>query len=431
MKKSIIIFLLLLILTSYQNLHEQGDKKKELIQQSDIIDTKEIIDVSQNSTFEFHDEAIKNTIENYFEKDITSLTAEDYEELSKFDYLVVEDIVNSIDDIERLFPNIKYLYINVDILSAELYDDIKKLSHLKALTLYCNSITITDFKNDYQYFEVAYTDDKKPSSNNILSRFSINHETLLNKHLEGNIQKIVRLNDNGNIYELISTDHYTEGELWEKQERFVFVYENGSQNLKTILDAGSEIGSYTRNSLQLIDINFDGIPDILIDNGHFGTQGAVTYTCFFNNKDNYIRCDSFSSIANPAIDIKNKKILSTWRNWAASHSFAMFTLQNNEFIMTDCLTEEADRSGDDVWIFTIEKLVDGDLQKTETFTSNDYSDEEIYDMIYHEDSYWGLLSDKWNTLYNQGKMVGFSIYGDSKINSTIQRIISTSEELTQ
>ncbi len=424
MKKGIVFFLLIFMLLSCQNVNNPNDILKDTpIDTSELVETTDIVELSTI------DNGVKKTIEQYFEKDITRLTDEDYKEMSQFNYLVVENTVSSVDDIVKFFPNIKYLDINVDTLSPELYKSIKNLRSLKALTLYCNSITVTEFDNDFEYFEIAYSNDDNLPYKNVLSKVCISDETLLSEYLQGNIKKIARIKNNDGItYELIVTDYYTEGELWETQERFIFVYENDSFIFKEALDASAEMGAVPQNSLQLIDINFDGILDILVDNGHFGTQGFVTYTCFINDNGNYIKCDSFSNIPNPSIDTENKKILSTWRNWAASHSWAIFTLQNNEFVMTDCLTEAEDLN-ENAWIYTIEKLIDDKLQETEKFTTNDYSYEEIHNMVYDKNSYWGLLSEKWNTLYNQGSMIGFSIYGSNKINGTIQRIIDTYKEV--
>ncbi len=433
MNRGIVFFLLILIfmLSSCKNADNQNNVVKEVLKENKPSHTSEPIEVPGISVLSNLDSAIKEAIEQYFEKDITALTDEDYKKMAQFDYLVIKDIASSFNDIEKFFPNIKYLHVSVDTLSPELYKSIKNLDSLKALTLYCNSITVTEFDNDFEYFEIAYSDSDSLPSNNILSQFSIADEPFLRNYLKGNIQKIVTVNDNGTMYELISTDYYTDGERWEMQERFVFLYENDSFIFKEALDASSEIDSEPRNNLQLIDINFDGILDILVDNGHFGAEGAVAYTCFINNKDSYIKYDSFSNIPNPAIDTENKKILSTWRNSAASHSWAMFTLQNNEFIMTDCLTSIAEESSENDWIYIVEKLIDGKLQETEKFSTIDYSDEEINNIIYDKNSYWELLSKKWINLYIERTMIGFSgFYSDNKINATIQRIISEPEEIS-
>ena len=99
-------------------------------------------------------------------------------------------------------------------------------------------------------------------------------------------------------------------------------------------------GENAAGGLILTDVNFDGINDILVCQGHFGAQGMVRYACYLGSNGAFELNESFSEIANPSLDTKNRRVLSTWRNRAASHSWAMYSYISGEFIETDRLTQE-------------------------------------------------------------------------------------------
>ncbi len=44
--------------------------------------------------------------------------------------------------------------------------------------------------------------------------------------------------------------------------------------------------------------------------------------------------------------------------------------------------------------------------------SDELSMEEIYDLLYSENSEWGILGDRWRTLYNNGLTADYSIYDE-------------------
>ena len=179
-------------------------------------------------------------------------------------------------------------------------------------------------------------------------------------------------------------------------------------------------------------MNFDGQKDFLVVQGHFGSQGMVKYTCFLASGGTYELNESFSHIANPSLDVQNQKVLSTWRNWAASHSWAMYSFIKGKFTETDRLTQEPEVTEEiredgseaelEVWRHEIEHF---NLKNTETevYLTSDYSVDEWIEMFYDENSFWGLFSDKWWTLNNKGALLDWSIYG-SGVDVQIMDIIS-------
>ena len=170
------------------------------------------------------------------------------------------------------------------------------------------------------------------------------------------------------------------------------------------------------------DVNFDTANDILLWLGHFGAQGAIRYKCYLQTDDGFTTCQSFSDIANPGVDKENKAILSSWRNMAVSHSWAVYKYIDGEFIEVERLTEEPASWGENekniVWSWTEEVWMDGKWQVREYFTENDYDEETLYnEKVYGETAYWDIGSDRWRTLFNNGKMSDFSIYSSEWVEN--------------
>ncbi len=165
-----------------------------------------------------------------------------------------------------------------------------------------------------------------------------------------------------------------------------------------------------------IDVNFDGVNDILVSAGHFGAQGALGYKCYIVDGDNIILGKNFLNIPNPSIDIERQVIGGQWRNGAASHSWAFYKYIDGSFVGIERLTEEPVKNddgvySDEVWGWTDEVFADGEWHIREYFTTETHTSDEINEKLYGPSSYWGLMEDRWSTIYNGGKMRDFSIYG--------------------
>ncbi|MDE6421485.1 MAG: hypothetical protein K2K87_13335, partial [Lachnospiraceae bacterium] len=161
------------------------------------------------------------------------------------------------------------------------------------------------------------------------------------------------------------------------------------------------------NKLEYVDVNFDDIPDLLICTGHHGAQGLLTYYCFLQTENGFVEAPTFTDIPNPAIDADNQLILSQWRNSAVSHSWAEYECQDNIYVMIRELCEDlewGEYDDEEVWFWTVNGEVIG--------RSDELSESEIDDLIYNENSEWGISGDRWRTLYNHGLTTDFSIYSE-------------------
>lgn len=214
--------------------------------------------------------------------------------------------------------------------------------------------------------------------------------------LEGNLIGYARLRVDGWVFEWIQSDIWVRDDMggWEEQLlisretadglafRDSFDMRNGGQSF------------VDEEKFVWADVDFDGKPDLLLRLGHFGAQMACAYACLLQREEGFEECSSFAGIFNPAIDEENQLILSSWRGNAATHGWGMYAYQAGEFVLTRVLIEEPAPDGiqgnEIVWQWTEGGTVIG--------RSDELTEEEIDDLIYNENSEWGLRTDRWNTL---------------------------------
>lgn len=226
--------------------------------------------------------------------------------------------------------------------------------------------------------------------------------------LKGNLILYDRFRIDGWVFEWLISDYHDEGD-WSMEDGVLLVSRKGNAEDAQIIHVTAEGGYGTwvlaKNKFKYVDVNFDGIPDLLICTGSHGNQMLQTYYCFLQTENGFVEAPTFTDISNPAIDVENQLILSQWRNWAASHSWAEYKCQNDTYVRYRELCEEADLSGDkEVWVWTI--------NGEEIARSDKISEEEIAEFLYGENSEWKLADDRWRTLYNNGLTVDYSIYAE-------------------
>lgn len=90
------------------------------------------------------------------------------------------------------------------------------------------------------------------------------------------------------------------------------------------------------------DVNFDGVPDLLIKLGHFGAGGGnLLYEAFLWNKDTQVlkRVDGFVDLCNPSIDTENKRIESSSRPIGNYSDKEFYTWKEGKLVMTQFVRE--------------------------------------------------------------------------------------------
>lgn len=199
----------------------------------------------------------------------------------------------------------------------------------------------------------------------------------------------------GWIFEWLITDLVCENPYTEEEAVLVASREGSPEEAQIIrVEAEGGYGTWvlTNKKFKYVDVNFDGIPDLLICSGHHGAQGFLAYYCFLQTEDGFGEAPTFTDIPNPGIDVENELILGQWRNSASSHSWAEYEYQEGAFVMVRHLCEEQDwKTNDDVWIYTI--------NEEEAARSDTHSREEIDALFFNEDSEWNLSGDRWKEIF--------------------------------
>lgn len=219
-----------------------------------------------------------------------------------------------------------------------------------------------------------------------------------------------RFRTDGWIFEWLISDYYDDDNWLMEDGVLVASREDDAEAVQIIhVQAEGGYGTWVRaeNKFEYVDVNFDGLPDLLICTGHHGNQGLLTYYCFLQTENGFVEAPTYTDISNPAIDADNQLILSQWRNSAASHSWAEYKCQDDTYVMCRELCEYLDFNSDsdeEIWVWTV--------NDREIARSDELSEEEIWDLLYSENSEWGIAGDRWRTLYNNGLTTDYSIYSE-------------------
>lgn len=244
----------------------------------------------------------------------------------------------------------------------------------------------------------------------------------------GILNGYAKMADDNHVFEVFITPNKIDEDTYRGQFYSIIV-EDRQMNPIQMIPYAVRTDEYSvslypslEKTFYLLDVNFDGFNDILILTGYYGTQGAACYTCWLWDAGTgaYIQNDSFSDIPNVSIDRDSHRVLGCWRNWAASHSWAMYQYIDGEFVMTSMLTIEAiwdDTLSEEPtrWQYTDERLIDGQMQIYEQFTVVIPGKDDDKVMKYRRESgYWDLYGDQWQQLDNGGLLVDFSIYARSR-----------------
>lgn len=93
------------------------------------------------------------------------------------------------------------------------------------------------------------------------------------------------------------------------------------------------------------DINFDGIPDVVVCLGDFGVGDSYFFydALVWNNNDNcFEQVEEYSSIANPVIDAEKKMIVSEYTNLEGSTYREEYAWKDGKLTMIDSSSESSD-----------------------------------------------------------------------------------------
>lgn len=143
------------------------------------------------------------------------------------------------------------------------------------------------------------------------------------------------------------------------------------------------------------DVNFDGKTDILIFKGNYGNVAYEKYVCYLGTEDGIVYCPSFEDICYPEINEERQFIEGFLRDSAVSHSGCVFRYIEGAFIEVERITHEleCDADGNEFYLWTVEKLVDGQLIVTDVFSEEGMTEAEkeaLLETLKTFDSYYSL-----------------------------------------
>lgn len=268
--------------------------------------------------------------------------------------------------------------------------------------------TETESVKCYAYGDVKIEEHYAGGREISVSKDTLTAEVSPEELLKGRPILYDRFETDGRIFEWLISDYYGEDD-WFTEDGVLVISQEGNPNDVQVIHAEAEGGGAVwispEDKFEYVDVNFDGLSDLLICTGQHGNQGLLTYYCFLQIEDGFVEAPSFTGIPNPAVDAEHEFILSQWRNSAASHSWAEYRCEDNAYVLYRELREDPIwDSEEDVWVWT----VNGE----EIGRSDMLSDEEIEDLLYNENSEWNIAGDRWRTLYNNGLTTDYSIYAE-------------------
>lgn len=181
------------------------------------------------------------------------------------------------------------------------------------------------------------------------------------------------------------------------------VYETGTtdkliDSIEILVDLGGGFPLPSKaiwESFYLIDVNFDGYNDIVVLQAAGGMQGMHTYDCFtWNEGASWFEAAPFPDWGFVSVDSERKMLLTAWRNWAASHGWAIYEYIDGVLTKTnECSREYLDNAEDGTAIIHLKatQLIDGEMQ---TVFDGNVNEEEL-DAYLLYDNLWQLGSDSW------------------------------------
>lgn len=229
--------------------------------------------------------------------------------------------------------------------------------------------------------------------------------------LSGELWRYNSLEEDGWLFEWVMSDETValsnSGQIWEQKLLISRVTDSGPVFVQefAVEDEWLEYAMMPgMGGMAYADADFDGEKDILLCLGSYGAQGLLRFAAFLQRESGFEACESFAEIANPAIDDQKQLILGTWRNSAVSHGYGAYEYRDGEYVelrvLTEGLTPDSPREEDKaIWQWTVTE----NGQTTVLARSDEYTAEELDDLIYNENSEWNLSSKRWWGIFSDSR----------------------------
>ena len=253
---------------------------------------------------------------------------------------------------------------------------------------------------------LSFGQEEMPDPWRLDQRIGVKKDYDAEEYMQYPISTIYFYEENGYAYEFVISIK-SQKESNEKDVKiFVSKREGDEYKLQQVIqnEVGDSYGhAMKEDGIYLMDVNFDGMNDILIHDGSYGARGHSYYSCYLYNGEEYELCKSFFDIPNPSIDTERKQILGYLYDNSGWQSFEIYTYQNGAFHKERELSEqtvyEEDAEGNDSVtyeycesIYELTTNSDGTTQQKlvseEEFSQEENGAEFVNDKLNGADSYW-------------------------------------------
>jgi len=306
------------------------------------------------------------------------------------------------------------------------------LSDLRAIDLTVAApLASLDFAKNLRYINILYPQRAFLDPANNLNELLL-HGTQVTEALRGDTREYLRVVDGEQAFELLCTASIDPADEFfpftvEATRVFVSAQTPDGYTLRHTLDVPNRTTTAS-GGLLIADVDFDGAPDILVlDGGLGGMQVLLQYSCFLYRNGAYAFNASFGEIPNPSLDVENRKVLGTTRNWADSHSWFMYALIDGAYTMTDCLTIGLEHGASDgVVHYKTGKRMDGIMQPLEAYRTDKVPQEALEALFFDPGTYWALGARKWRTIdrYNRDDLADSNDDYRGPFNAQVAAIIA-------
>lgn len=177
-------------------------------------------------------------------------------------------------------------------------------------------------------------------------------KTARNPLLKGKPMRYNRFKANGMTFEWIVSSYKDANSTFMEDAALIISGGSGTDSIQSIKPNAKGAGGIVpalENKFLFADVNFDGLPDLLINTGSHGSQMAARYYCFINTGldkgRKFNEAAEFTEILNPEIDATDKLIRSQSRSNASEYITREYKYENGKFVLNAEWIEDMPKSG--------------------------------------------------------------------------------------
>ncbi len=324
MGRTSVLMLCLVLLTSCTN---SSVNNGGVVFESFSIENSNIDNVFKE--YERFEELRTSFTAKFFNKNPADVNDLDYAKLRNEEYIELKGgDVDLLPYMNNISPSVKYLKIEKEsgFFTKEDIEALTQLSQLKAVEIYASDgFEDISFIDNYLYGNLSFDSEEYTFP-----------KSVEDYGLTGDITSYTKYRKDGMVYELVDSNETYDGDYatYIKSKMFVskiIVDESDEVEFELVQIIEPERFVMNSEGFYLEDVNFDGYDDIVIQIGHQGARGTITYSCYLFDNGEYVHNQSFSEFPYLSMDKENKKLHSWVKNSASSETEWIVEYKDGEF----------------------------------------------------------------------------------------------------